>query len=100
MKTLKSFDGKSFLIGGLLASTIFFAMGATSPTDKWDDEQQWETAVLGYGVAPVPNGVKWVLVTKTRNGKNVYRHYAEWPKGWEPVGTFDDTYWEVRRRIK
>ena len=41
MKTIKSIDGKSLLIGGLLACTIFFAMGATSTTDKWDDEQQW-----------------------------------------------------------
>ena len=43
MKTLKSIDGKSLLIGGLLASTIFFAVGATSPTDKWDDQQIWHT---------------------------------------------------------
>ena len=28
MKTLKSIDSKSLLIGGLLASTIFFATGA------------------------------------------------------------------------
>jgi hypothetical protein len=44
MKTLKSIDGKSLLIGGLLASTVFFAMGATSKTDagKWDDKQVWE----------------------------------------------------------
>jgi len=43
MRTLKSIDGKSLLIGGLLASTIFFAMGATSKTDagKWDNEQVW-----------------------------------------------------------
>ena len=42
MKTLKSIDGKSLLIGGLLASTVFFAMGATGPADKWDDEQSWQ----------------------------------------------------------
>mgnify|MGYP001362952667 CR=1 FL=1 len=49
MKTLKSIDGKSLLIGGLLASTIFFAMGATSKTDagKWDKEQVWITANQG-----------------------------------------------------
>ena len=28
MKTIKSIDGKSFLIGGLLACTLFFATGA------------------------------------------------------------------------
>ena len=41
---IKSIDGKSLLIGGLLASTIFFAMGSTSPTDKWGDKQEWEVA--------------------------------------------------------
>ena len=50
MKTLKSIDGKSLLIGGLLACTIFFAMGATGPTDKWDDEQLWQTKVIDTNV--------------------------------------------------
>jgi len=45
MKTLKSIDGKSLLIGGLLASTIFFAMGATGPVDKWDDKQEWHVKI-------------------------------------------------------
>ena len=42
MKTLKSIDGKSLLIGGLLACTIFIATGSTSPEDKWDNGQMWE----------------------------------------------------------
>ena len=46
MKTIKSIDGKSLLIGGLLASTIFFAVGATGPTDKWDDEQVWSIKLI------------------------------------------------------
>ena len=39
---MKNIDMKSLLIGGLLASTIFFGVAATSPTDKWDNEQQWD----------------------------------------------------------
>ena len=46
MRTIKSIDGNSLLIGDLLASTIFFAMGATSKTDKWDDGQVWHTMRL------------------------------------------------------
>ena len=48
MKTLKSIDGKSLLIGCLLASTIFFAMGATGPADKWDDKQEWLVGSVEY----------------------------------------------------
>jgi hypothetical protein len=39
---MKNIDIKSLLIGGLLASTIFFGVAATSPTDKWDDKQLWK----------------------------------------------------------
>ena len=59
MKTLKSIDGKSLLIGGLLALTIFFAAGAqdgvgggvvdgaqpepkSRKSGKWNDEQSWQ----------------------------------------------------------
>ena len=61
MKTLKSIDGKSLLIGGLLASTIFSATGAQDgvgggvvdgahpeaepkgrKSGKWNDEQSWQ----------------------------------------------------------
>ena len=41
MKTIKSTAGKNLLIGGLLASTIFFSTGCTSPTNKWDYKQEW-----------------------------------------------------------
>ena len=41
MKTIKSIAVNSLLIGGLLASTIFFSTGCTSPTNKWDDKQEW-----------------------------------------------------------
>ena len=81
MKTIKSIDGKSLLIGGLLACTIFFATGATSPTDKWDDKQEWLTADMtimrGYGLITserydLPNG-----------GKGTFYKTAA---GWEPYG--------------
>jgi len=39
---MKNIDVKSLLIGTLLASTIFLGVAATSPTDKWDDNQVWE----------------------------------------------------------
>jgi len=39
--TMKSIDTKSLIIGALLASTIFLGVAATSPTDKWDNEQFW-----------------------------------------------------------
>ena len=61
MITLKSIDGKSLLIGGLLASTIFFATGAQDgvgggvvdgahpeaepkgkKSGKWNNEQSWQ----------------------------------------------------------
>ena len=38
---MKNIDIKSLIIGVLLTSTIIFGMGATSPTDKWDDKQEW-----------------------------------------------------------
>ena len=38
---MKKIDVKSLLIGILLTTTVIFGIGATSPTDKWDDEQQW-----------------------------------------------------------
>ena len=61
MKTLKSIDGKSMLIGCLLACTIFFGTGAKDgvvggvvdgaqpeaepkgkKSGKWNDEQSWQ----------------------------------------------------------
>ena len=44
--TMKNIDMKSLLIGGLLASTIFFGVAATSPTDKWDEDQRWEITIV------------------------------------------------------
>jgi len=38
---MKNTDIKSLIIGGLLTSTIFLGVAATSPTDKWDDNQKW-----------------------------------------------------------
>jgi len=38
---MKNIDIKSLLIGALLTSTIFLGVAATSPTDKWDNSQEW-----------------------------------------------------------
>ena len=45
MKTLKSIDGKSLLIGCLLASTIFFATGAVDDTPKIKDRTRGRPTV-------------------------------------------------------
>jgi len=39
---MKNIDVKSLIIGALLTSTIFLGVAATSPTDKWDEKQNWE----------------------------------------------------------
>ena len=41
---MKTIDIKSLLIGTLLTATIFLGIAATSPTDKWDDEQTWDVS--------------------------------------------------------
>jgi len=39
---MKSIDIKSLIIGALLTTTIILGCSATSPTDKWDNNQKWE----------------------------------------------------------
>jgi hypothetical protein len=39
---MKNIDIKSIIIGALLTSTIFLGVAATSPTDKWDENQVWK----------------------------------------------------------
>ena len=47
----KHIDIKSLLIGIFLASTVLLAIGATSPTDKWDRGQVWEvTSAREHGI--------------------------------------------------
>ena len=105
MKTLKSIDGKSMLIGCLLATTIFFATGATGITDKWSTQQQWE---FGHLMPPRANKPEYLLMRKMlvpdgerfRTREMNTLHY-EWPKGWEPVFTGQShSLITVRRRIK
>ena len=74
MKTIKSIDGKSLLIGGLLASTIFFAMGATSPTDKWDDKQVWLVSEFKLSQLAAGKQLGWEATGNVRviNGANHY----------------------------
>ena len=45
---MKNIDVKSLIIGTLLTSTIFLGVAATRPTDKWDDNQQWEVSFTTY----------------------------------------------------
>ena len=115
MKTIKSIEGKSLLIGGLLASTIFFAMGATSKTDKWDDKQEWITGrvfvdydykdkVYTYSLSYVAWGLDKDVLGSLQSF-NV--RTSRWPAGWEPIGLSiskdtdgDRHYYPVRKRIK
>ena len=44
---MKNIDIKSLIIGALLTSTIFLGVAATSPTDKWDENQRWDFTTRG-----------------------------------------------------
>ncbi len=81
---MKSIDVKSLLIGALLTSTIFLGVAATSPTDKWDDKQEW---VVKRGYPLGAQGIEGYSLAD----------------GWEPFGTADyagkETIW-LRKRIK
>ena len=49
---MKNIDIKSIIIGALLTSTSFLGVAATSPTDKWDDKQEW--VVTTHSLADIP----------------------------------------------
>ena len=75
MKTLKSIDTKSALIGFLLCSILFLGAAATSSVDKWDAKQEWLVAGSNelFGQKQ--------LERKKMGGMVVY-HSKE---GWEPI---------------
>ena len=113
MKTLKSIDGKSLLIGCLLASTIFFAMGATGPADKWDDKQEWlvgsveydyrvtdESKRTGYTLTYFARTFDPKLAATPAERYTRYLTTHKWPAGWEPIGREGASRWLVRKRIK
>jgi len=77
---MKNIDIKSMIIGVLLATTIIFGMGATSPTDKWDDKQEWRMLAF-QADAPGARGT------------------VKHPVGWEPFAVTDRWNW-FRKRIK
>ena len=81
----KHIDIKSLLIGILLASTVLLAIGATSPTDKWDGGQEWEL----QGHATTTN----IL------GKVGRADFFRLPKGFEPFA-FHDGKMMFRKRVK
>jgi len=63
---MKNIDIKSLIIGALLTSTIFLGIAATSPTDKWDDKQEWSSRsgtslkhpFTGYEPFAIENGIR------------------------------------------
>ena len=86
---MKNIDIKSLIIGALLTSTIFLGIAATSPTDKWDDGQEW--------VAGTTSNIEEAGAISTKKiGKTLFSV----AKGWEPFGTTrtGGTLW--RKRIK
>ena len=82
MKTIKSIDGKSLLIGGLLASTIFFAMGATGPKDQWDDKQEWGFKSVDYGTNHEEQLIRAMRVGGLERQEKVRENLDV--RGWEP----------------
>jgi hypothetical protein len=71
---MKNIDIKSLLIGGLLTSTIFLGVAATSKDDKgkWDDTQVWSTQT-GVG-----DGKGWEpYAYDTRREAVLYRRRAK-----------------------
>ena len=104
MKTIKSIDGKSMLIGCLLASTIFFATGATSSTDKWDDSQYWTWKVVDTTKNPRLDIETEVSLSKLSDRETEEESRARWTKhydhtGWEPF-YFQGKNIIYRKRIK
>ena len=72
---MKNLDGKSLLIGALLAATVMFGTGASSEkVEKWDADQQWL-------IAEVP-------ISEAKPTK----------KGWEPISSAGDGLLIVLRR--
>jgi hypothetical protein len=66
---MKNIDIKSLIIGGLLTSTIFLGVAATSPTDKWDDNQVWHAKIN------VGDGKGWEpFAYDSQNKRVLYRH--------------------------
>jgi hypothetical protein len=100
---MKTIDIKSILIGTLLTATIFLGVAATSPTDKWDKEQQWEVCSeaglrasdsADYSTLQKEGGLRVFRVVKggwEPFGHEVWNHTNETPSG-------SNTYY--RRRIK
>ena len=80
---MKTIDVKSLIIGALLTSTIFLGVAATSPTDKWDDKQEWSVMQFDFrgGVHKLPEG---------------YEPFAVHPHGQSPTWAWV----MVRKRIK
>ena len=129
MKTIKSIDGKSLLIGGLLACVIFLAMGATGPKEEWDNKQEWvvgevhdtfEGTTAQYLAMTDAErkkakkvyqlnyfGKDWSEDVFKWNGKLEHQHqqHKVWPLGWEPIGTYyhpERDQWKtiVRKRLR
>jgi hypothetical protein len=55
----KHIDIKSLLIGIFLASTVLLAIGATSPTDRWDKTQRWEVRPMSSTDRVIGNDIGW-----------------------------------------
>jgi len=65
---MKNIDIKSLIIGALLTSTVLLGVAATSPTDKWDNNQVWHVQkVVGSGEGWEP------FASEGKDGAILYR---------------------------
>ena len=96
---MKNIDFKSLAIGALLTSTIFLGVAATSPTDKWDNEQLWEYgSVLASDFGKASFALEYYSSDDPSDTK--VKLFEEFPKGWEIIGGLAKNKVEVRRRVK
>ena len=90
---MKNIDFKSFAIGVLLTSTVFFGVAATNITDTWNPKQKWEWKKLLvnkgkiYGTWQVVDG-GWIHEANLKSEDMV--------SGWEPIAPAE-TSWKTFR---
>ena len=90
---MKNIDIKSVIIGGLLATTVFFGLGAASKVDKgkWDDKQEW--LMTSFEHAERTGLVEGSTYRGTKSPRYIGRQYQS-EAGWEPYAG------GYRKRIK
>ena len=86
---MKNIDIKSLIIGALLTSTIFLGVAATSPTDKWDNDQKWVIVEFDSDDLKAGRQEGYEL---TGNSRKVIKGSGQFQ--------FAELYWTGRKRVK